>query len=183
MQERMQRAPRGNLCGAVRKRSERLTAPMQQRSKSMIWLSATARTGFPLEPHPLLLRCPAPIDALARIMDRRPLRQRILAVSATGGARKRCHGSRVSDPWESFWLPALQQIECYSPVFVAGVGRCAQRNEISGNAVADLPAGSSGCVADMSIMLGMHPISAFWFLFGKTKRNGPRSLSAEKKTL
>ena len=79
----------------------------------------TFRTGFPLEPHPLHLRCPAPIDALARIMDRRPLRQHILAVSPTGRARMCCHGPRVTDPWESFLLSAVQQAGCYSPVLVA----------------------------------------------------------------
>ena len=45
-----------------------------------------------------LLRCPALSAAAGRLANRRPLRQPLLAVSATGGARRRCP-CRVAPPF------------------------------------------------------------------------------------
>ena len=92
---------------------------------------------------------------------------------------------RVS-PWNPFPSTAQGSVTLGNPVhflrcnklgvtalfLLRAGGRCAQRNGISGCAVAYLPAGSSGCVADMSGVLGRHP-KAFLHPFVAGQKDGP----------
>ena len=59
-------------------------------AKSHAWLTCSVVNALTTVRCRILLRCPAPSAADSRLAARRPLRQPPLAVSATGGARRRC---------------------------------------------------------------------------------------------